>query len=115
MASIFAVLRVNDNNPELLADERSLTPTEEDMDIAIGLADMFIEHAFRLYEILPDANVGGRGERFINFNSKLPAEFKTGEAVNIGGELDIPERTVKDWLSKTDDFRKIKYGYYSKA
>lgn len=108
MACIFTVLR----NPDALDGSKSLTPTQADMTASLWLADTFIKHALRLYHILPKADgTDGKGERYKLFNTALPREFKTAEALEIAAELDIPERTAKRWLN---NFTRIGHGHYKK-
>ncbi|HKK45647.1 MAG TPA: DUF3987 domain-containing protein [Balneolaceae bacterium] len=115
MASIFAVLRANEDSPNRLAGEDSLSPTMADMKAALSLADIFIKHAIRLYYILPksdDSNT--KGERYKKFIVMLPNKFETSDAYEVAESLDIPERTVRHWLSTADEFTRIKRGHYEK-
>ena len=114
LSMIFTVLRVNDEEPGKLAFSEKLTPTKQDFTAALELADTFIKHAFRLYYILPNADNDSKGERFKNFLSLLPSEFETADALLVGEELNIPERTVKYWLSNDNNINKVKYGHYAK-
>jgi len=52
----------------------------------------------------------------LNFFEALPGTFTTAEAIHIGTSLNIPERTVKDWLSKyPTHFKHINHGRYQKC
>lgn len=55
-----------------------------------------------------------RGIRFAWFFDRLPMQFKTSEALKLGEELEIPERTIKNWLSNDDNIERIGYGMYRK-
>lgn len=115
LAMIFTVLRANDEDPNRLVMEKSLTPSTPDMEAALLLADIFIKHAIRLYHILPEAKTNdSKGERFQNFLAKLPYKFTTAKAVEVGEQLNIPERTVKYWLSNDENINKERYGHYAK-
>jgi len=114
LSMIFTILRVNDEDPYKLTDAEQLIPTMQDFTAALELADTFIKHAFRLYYILPNADNDSKGERYKNFVSSLPNEFETSDALLVGEEHNIPERTVKHWLSNMDEFKRIRRGHYEK-
>lgn len=115
MACIFTVLRANEEDTHRLVIEESLTPTQADMKAAILLADNFIKHAIRLYYILPKSDDSdGKGERYKKFLLALPKEFETSDAYQAAERLDIPERTIRHWLSTMDEFKRIKRGHYEK-
>lgn len=115
MASMFTVLRTFENHPNKLEISDSLTPAEPDMIAAIWLADTFIKHAIRLYNILPKAtDTDSKGKRYKQFVQKLPDKFKTAEANRVGKQLDTSKRTVGYWLSLQEDFERIKRGVYEK-
>lgn len=116
MASIFAVLRADNDDAHRLVMQESLTPTQADMNAAILLADNFIKHAIRLYYILPNSkDSSSKGKRFSNFLKSLPNEFSTSDAVDVGEKQGIPERTVKYWLSNDSNIEKVRYGHYAKT
>lgn len=115
LAMIFTVLRANDDDIHKLTHSEKLTPTQEDFTAAIYLADTFIKHAFRLYYLLPKSDSDSKGKRYDRFISLLPKEFETADALLVGEELDIPESTVKYWLSNMDEFERIKRGHYEKV
>lgn len=56
-----------------------------------------------------------RGVRFVWFFDKLPMQFETSEALEVAQELEIPERTVKRWLSVDENIERIGYGMYKKT
>ncbi|NBC05545.1 MAG: DUF3987 domain-containing protein [Bacteroidetes bacterium] len=112
MASMFTVLRTYESNPDHVQGATSLTPSQPDMIAALWLADTFIKHAIRLYNILPKAtNTDGKGERYKQFVAALPKEFQTSEALEMAEQLDIPERTTKRWLN---NFKRVGHGRYEK-
>lgn len=115
MASIFSVLRANEEDGHRLVMEESLTPTAADMKAAILLADNFIKHAIRLYYILPKSeDSDAKGERYKEFVSMLPKQFETAAAYKVAESLDIPERTARRWLSNENNLKRIKRGHYEK-
>jgi hypothetical protein len=115
MASIFTVLRANEEDGHRLVMEESLTPTAADMKAAILLADNFIKHAIRLYHILPKSDdSNSKGERYKKFMAMLPKQFETGEAYEVAKPLDIPERTIRHWLSTANEFKRLRRGHYEK-
>lgn len=116
MASMFAVLRLFEENPQQIEQSNSISPKNSDMKAAILLADVFIKHAIRLYNILPNAtNTDGKGERYNKFLKALETEFLTSDALAEAKQLNIPEGTVKRWLSDNDDIQRIKHGVYRKV
>lgn len=116
MASLFAVLRIFEENPMQIEQANRITPNSSDMISAIMLADVFIKHAIRLYNILPNAtNTDGKGERYNKFLKALETEFLTSDALSEAKNLNIPEGTVKRWLSDNDDIKRIKHGLYRKT
>ena len=116
MASMFAVLRTFEANPEHIQSAVSITPDEKDMVAALWLADTFIKHAIRLYNLLPNAtDADSKGERFTDFYNALPGEFSTADALRIGEAMDIPKRTIKYWLSNDKKINRIERGSYSKS
>lgn len=113
IATIFTVLRAAHNDMNKLRTLDSVEPSDADVDAAITLTDTFINHAFRLYHILPKSDPSDpKGERHKIFLAQLPEQFETSEAVEIGKKNDIPERTVKRWLSNDDKINRIKRGQY---
>ncbi len=115
MASMFAVLRAYEESPERLQGE-SVTPIESDMVAALWLANTFVEHAVRLYQILPKAETAdSKGERFQQFYDAMPDTFETADAVATALRLNIPERTVKYWLSNDQRIIRKQRGEYAKA
>ena len=112
LSIIFIVLRVYDTNAQQITDLESLTPTDADLTAAIWLADTFIKHAIRLYQILPNAtDTDGKGERYKKFTASLPNEFKTAEAIEIAEAMNVPKRTAERWLNT---FTRIGHGEYRK-
>jgi hypothetical protein len=112
---LFTVLRLYDNNPEDIESLGEVTPTDADFAAGLHLANTFIEHAVRLFHILPETDSNPKGQRFDDFYSVLPTNFETADALLAGEELDIPERTIKYWLSNDESFNKIEYGTYKKV
>lgn len=116
MASMFAVIRLFEENPIQVEQVKSISPNNSDMKAAIMLADVFIKHAIRLYNILPNAtNTDGKGERYNKFLKALETEFQTSNALDEANRLGIPEGTVKRWLSDNNDIQRIKHGLYRKV
>jgi hypothetical protein len=120
LTSIFTVLRAFEDDPDRMNLEETLIPSTEDFQAGLQIARNFVEHAIRLYHLLPEAQAisDSRGERFIQFYENLPEEFETNEAVETGEncEIEVPERTVKDWLGKDDGkFIRVKKGHYRKG
>jgi hypothetical protein len=115
MASMFAVLRAYETNPDKIEGAEYINPENADMVAALWLADTFIKHAIRLYNLLPNAtDTDGKGERFTEFLKALPGEFSTADALGIGEALEIPERTVKYWLSNETRIKRKERGHYAK-
>ncbi|MGN8224608.1 DUF3987 domain-containing protein [Gracilimonas sp. BCB1] len=110
IAMIFTALRNFDNNPDILSNSDSLTPTDEDLAVALSLCDTFNKHARVLFQYAFKKKLDDKGERFRNFVAVLPDEFTTGRAVEIGESMGIPESTVRKWVPEC--FEKIAHGQY---
>lgn len=116
IATIFTILRAANDDINKLRSLNSIQPQDKDVDAAITLTDTFIDHAFRLYHILPESSPSDpKGERHKIFLAQLPDEFETAEAIEIGKKNEIPERTVKRWLSNDEKINRIKRGKYELA
>lgn len=115
LISMFTVLRNYQGNPKTISENSILSPIESDMVAGLWLADTFIKHAIRLYQILPKAtDTHSKGDRYNRFIAKLPISFETSHAINIGEELGIPESTIKRWLRVEEGLKRIKHGCYEK-
>jgi hypothetical protein len=114
LTSLFTVLRLNDSRPEDIEELNEVTPTREDFTAGLYLANTLTEHAVRLFYVLPESDSNPKGKRFEEFCSVLPTKFETADALLAGEELNIPERTIKYWLSKDESFTRIKRGEYKK-
>lgn len=116
MASLFTVLRADGEDIHQIVMKNSLTPTTADMEAAVKLAQNFIEHATRLYYILPKSeSTDAKGERYQQWLALLPQKFETEDAHIAGDELGIPKRTVDRWLSSGKNVKRIERGKYKKT
>ena len=80
---------------------------------AIALAEYFRNSAIEINKEVSN-KLENLPTNFKNWYDKLSQKFTTNEAVTLGNNLEIPERTIKRFLQKEDYFRKIKHGQYEK-
>ena len=94
--------------------------TDEDFEIALSIANTFIEHSVIMFNNLPKQEKalpfkGGNKQAFF---TALPNKFKREEAVQIGITHNIKERTVGSLLKKLLEqgiLTQPEYGFYQKV
>lgn len=118
LATVFSVMRVYETDPEQLQKSQALTPMEQDMIAALWLADTYIKHAIRVFQIVPEkSRQDARGQRFDRFFQILPFSFDTSDAVKLAEKIDIPIRTAKRYLNIMLEQKKlvrVRRGRYKK-
>ena len=115
IASIFAVLRAYEDDATKIESKESITPTDSDLNASLSICETLINHAIHLYNILPKtSHSDAKGERHKQFLFNLPNEFTTSEAEHLGKKLNIPKRTVRDWLKKSTNIKRTRRGEYEK-
>jgi len=97
-----------------------MTCEDTDFDTALAITKILLEHSIILYTNLP----GGINEFKIEktpkkkkFLESLPQEFKRKEAIEIGGKMKIPVRTIDHLLGKVwldTHVEKVDTGVYRK-
>jgi len=116
MAMIFTALRKFENaevTQEVLC-------TDADFEIALSIANTFIEHSVIMFNNLPkqEKAIPFKGSNKQAFFTALPLKFKREEAVQIAITYNIKERTVGSLLKKLLDqgiLTQPEYGYYQKV
>ena len=109
-----SVLRKFKNEPEKVENMGFLTPEEIDVKTALEIGNTLVRHSLTLFKEIPKVILTHTSDqRFLNFYDALPEEFSTKLAVEKGKNLDISERTVKNWLPK--NFNRISHGKYKKT
>ena len=115
IAMIFTALRKFEN------DDTSAvaTCTDEDFDIAITLAQLYLDHSVFMFHNLPrqdQLNIFKGGSNKQHFYDELPKQFKRAEAIELGKKHGIGERTIDNLLKKLlgKYLKQESYGIYSK-
>ena len=116
LAMIFTALRKFENaevTEEVLC-------TDADFEIALSIANTFIEHSVIMFNNLPkqEKAIPFKGSNKQAFFTALPLKFKREEAVQIAITYNIKERTVGSLLKKLLDqgiLTQPEYGYYQKV
>jgi hypothetical protein len=85
--------------------------SEIDFENTRQIFEVFMHHALTIYESLEESELP---ENKKNFIERLPKEFTTQQAVDVGKALNIPERTVKRFIKNKMYFTNIKHGQYAK-
>lgn len=81
---------------------------------AIGITEYFRGSAKKILSFKPNTkSLKNTNQRFIDFFEKLPPRFPTGQAREIGKELQLSERQVYYYLD-SEYFKPIKRGFYKK-
>ncbi|MGN0282661.1 MAG: DUF3987 domain-containing protein [Prevotella sp.] len=107
--------------------QRSILCDDRDFNTAMTIVECLVSHTARVYSVLasedkdPFRNCAEKpNAQMAQFYKSLPdgREFKTGEALEIGKTLGIPERTANRMLgslaSKYQVLKRIRQGLYSK-
>ncbi len=91
--------------------------TKATIEKAMKLTEYFKESGLRVLDKIDNIDpLSNMPENFKRFYKMLPNEFTTKEAVELGENFDISERTLKRRLSKEKNlFTRLKQGYYNKA
>jgi len=116
LAMIFTALRKFENG-EITQE---VLCTDENFEIALSIANTFIEHSVIMFNNLPkQENVMlFKGNNKQAFYTALPSKFKREEAVQVGISHNIKERTVGSLLKKLLEqgiLTQPEYGFYQKA
>tara|TARA_Y100000588_G_C14214674_1_gene908276 strand:- start:23 stop:1429 length:1407 start_codon:yes stop_codon:yes gene_type:complete len=100
LAAILTVLRTWENQDY---SNKHQVCSGKDFDIALALAETFIEHSMHMYSRLlrrdPTESFSLKKKRFYE---SLPKNFETNEAEKLGLDLDIKDRTVRKYLKEWD-------------
>lgn len=116
LAMIFTALRKFENSE----GTKEMLCTDADFEIALSIANTFIEHSVIMFNNLPkqEKAMPFQGSNKQAFFTALPVKFKREEAVQIGITHNIKERTVGSLLKKLLEqgiLTQPEYGYYQKA
>lgn len=99
---------------------KEITCEEQDLEIALKLAEVYKHHALLMYEKLPKSKDGQPDPNKRRFFESLPYEkdFPRKDALEIGKTLNIQVRTVDKYLQnllELEFLKQPKYGYYRKV
>lgn len=90
--------------------------TDTDFDNAMNLTNAFLGHTLEIYQHLPQEKKEGGQEPLLRFYNTLPHHFTRQEAIQIGKNLQLAERTTDRYLKKLKSsyLNMIKPGHYQK-
>nr|WP_320119745.1 DUF3987 domain-containing protein [uncultured Marinifilum sp.] len=90
--------------------------SDHDFDNAMNLINCFLEHTLEIYQHLPQEKKEGGQEPLLRFYNTLPHHFTRQEAIQIGKNLQLAERTTDRYLKKLKGsyLNMIKPGHYQK-
>lgn len=116
LAMIFTACRKFENG-ETTAE---MVCTDADFEIAVNIANTFLQHSILMFNTLPQQGVSltFKGDKKKEFFAALPEKFKREDAVKLGLTFDIKERTVGSLLKKSLDQKLLsqpEYGFYQKV
>lgn len=113
--------------PKLDAGERVCLPEviecdERDFRTMLTMADVLTEHAIGVHQMLPAeetayAAESNNAELTACFYHMLPEQFATKDAIELGKQQDICEKTARNYLQRLIEAglaKKIAYGKYQK-
>jgi len=81
---------------------------------AIKLIEYFRKSAEKVFNILASNPAETLPDNKRNFYNALPKVFTTEQALQVCKQFEIPERTVKYFLTNKELFNNVKHGYYEK-
>ena len=121
LAMTLSVLRAFEEG-EALDSIQTVSPTGEEMEAALRLADMYLENALHFAEGLPKSispQVSSKGMTYEVFYGLLPSHFQRKKAVAIGESMspELSESTVDRYLKKLSEsgrLTKLSHGKYTK-
>ena len=115
IAMIFTSLRKHESSFTLT----SITCSDTDFEAALALAETYLQHSLLMFHNLPkqsEKTVFHSGENKPKFFKALPDEFKRAEAIVLGKQFKLSERSVdlllKELLGKY--LTQPKNGFYAK-
>jgi len=90
--------------------------SDHDFNNAMNLTNSFLEHTLEIYQHLPQEKKKGGQEPLLRFYNTLPHHFTRQEAIQIGKNLQLAERTTDRYLKKLKGsyLNMIKPGHYQK-
>lgn len=116
LAMIFTALRKFENGEAT----KEVMCTDEDFEIALNIANTFIEHSKLMFNNLPkqETQLPFKGANKQEFFQALPTEFKREEAITIAQKYSIKPRTADNLLKKLVEqgfLTQPDYGIYMKS
>lgn len=112
IAMVISVMRLFDENPEfspavnrlgeVMGDR--LVCSDADYELAMSMVDVILHHMARIYQLLPreadSAKTPSNEDRLQAFVKKLPKEFRTADAVEIGDTFSFSRPLTQKLLSQ---------------
>ena len=101
IAGVCALLRMNEQGASLRT-AKSVTVSECDVRVGLYLAFTYFEHAMHVARMLSSTNErSGLSATQREYLNALPGgAFRTAEAYEVAGDLEIGERKARRWLKK---------------
>jgi len=111
LAGILTAVRAYENPGECL------TCSDDDFNTAMGISDVFRNHAFNIARSLPGPHLNKLDSQKRVFFNNLPSEFNRKEAVEVGEALGIKENTVEKYLHdlQPKHLKKPEHNHYVKV
>ena len=116
LAMIFTALRKFENGEAT----KEVLCTDEDFEVALSIANTFVDHSVLMFNNLPKQENTGPFKGANNkkqFFEALPKRFKREEAIGIGNKHNLKDRTIDGFLKELFNksvLTKPEYGLYEK-
>ncbi|HOG20731.1 MAG TPA: DUF3987 domain-containing protein, partial [Salinivirgaceae bacterium] len=115
MTMIFTAIRKFENGDA----STTVICTVADFEIAVKLADIYLQHSLLMFHNLPkqnDSAVFRSGDNKRKFFDALPSDFKRAEAIELGKQYNLSTRSVDNLLKELTGryLSQPQYGCYSK-
>jgi hypothetical protein len=98
LAAILRVVRALDQGEDLTAPDR-LRCTDEDVEVALWMGSIFVDHAIRMFGLLEDADLTPKGERLRKAFDLLPTRFERDDLLDVASEIGVSESTIYNYRS----------------
>lgn len=92
--------------------------TDEDVSIALWIAELSIQNALELFKRLPGEKISPTNTKKNSFWKELPPHFKTSDIGELQRSFEIPDRTLFNWFTDfvtTGLLERIMKGEYRKT
>jgi len=115
MSMIFTVLRIMETGDI----SRPLICDDQDFDTVLAITEVLIQHAHRVYQMLPQTQSGiKQPNRKEHFYKELPTSFSRQDYARIAETMQIPDKTAQRYILELCNSGLLtheKQGHYSKT